>query len=167
VAITTNNPAYVRDNTPNLETRYRARFYFNRNGLSMGKNNSHVIFGAYSPTSSNILAVEFRRNGSSYQVRAGLLNDRSKWSYTAWSTISSGWNAIEFDWRAATAAGANNGGLTLWLNGTQVANLTGVDNDLQKVDWITLGAVSGIDSATRGTYYFDAFESRRQNYIGP
>jgi hypothetical protein len=30
-----------------------------------------------------------------------------------------------------------------------------------------LGAVAGIDAGTRGTYYFDAFESRRQNYIGP
>ena len=24
-----------------------------------------------------------------------------------------------------------------------------------------------IDAGTRGTYYFDAFESRRQTYIGP
>jgi hypothetical protein len=29
-----------------------------------------------------------------------------------------------------------------------------------------LGAISGLDSGTRGTYYFDAFESRRQTYIG-
>jgi hypothetical protein len=48
-----------------------------------------------------------------------------------------------------------------------MANLTGVDNDQQRVDWIALGAVSGIDSKTRGTYYFDGFESRRSNYIGP
>jgi len=25
----------------------------------------------------------------------------------------------------------------------------------------------GVDSGTRGTLYFDAFESRKQNYIGP
>jgi hypothetical protein len=24
-----------------------------------------------------------------------------------------------------------------------------------------------VDAGTLGTYYFDAFESRRQNYIGP
>jgi hypothetical protein len=30
-----------------------------------------------------------------------------------------------------------------------------------------LGAVAGIDSGTRGTIFFDAFESRRQSYIGP
>ena len=35
------------------------------------------------------------------------------------------------------------------------------------VDRVRLGALSGIDTGTRGTYYFDAFESHRQNYIGP
>ena len=166
VNITSNSPAYVRDDTPNAETRYRARFYFNPNGIVMGKGDSHVIFGAYSTAGNNMLVVELRRNGSSFQIRAGSLNDRGKWSDTGWSTILSGWNAIEFDWRAATAAGANNGGLTLWLNGAQVAYLTGIDNDQKKVDWIALGAVNGIDSRTRGTYYFDEFESRRSNYIG-
>jgi hypothetical protein len=28
-------------------------------------------------------------------------------------------------------------------------------------------ALFGIDTGTRGTYYFDGFESRRQIYIGP
>jgi hypothetical protein len=55
----------------------------------------------------------------------------------------------------------------VWINGTQVANLTGSDNDLQKVDCVALGAVNGIDNATCGTYYFDEFESRRSTYIGP
>jgi hypothetical protein len=32
---------------------------------------------------------------------------------------------------------------------------------------VQLGAVSGIDAGTLGTYYMDAFESRRQTYIGP
>jgi len=27
--------------------------------------------------------------------------------------------------------------------------------------------VNGVNTGTRGTYYFDAFESRRQTYIGP
>jgi len=168
VNITSNSPAYVRDDTPNLETRYRARFYFNPNGIVMAKNNIHALFGGYTGQNANTLVIELRKNGNSFQVRAGLLLDaRGKWSYSGWSTLSNSWTSIEFDWRAATSLGANNGGLTLWLNGTQVANLTGIDNDQQKVDWVTLGAVSGIDSGTRGTYYFDEFESRRQTYIGP
>jgi hypothetical protein len=30
-----------------------------------------------------------------------------------------------------------------------------------------LGALTGVDTGTRSTYYFDAFESRGQGYIGP
>ena len=73
----------------------------------------------------------------------------------------------EIDWRASTASGANNGGLTLWIDGTQRANLIGIDNDTRRIDRVQLGAVMGVDSGTRGSYYFDAFESRRQVYIGP
>jgi hypothetical protein len=169
VSITSNSPAFVRDDTPTLATRYRARVYFNPTGITMGKNDSHVIFGAYTAQNVNTLVIELRRNGSSFQVRAGLLLDRNRWSYTGWSTLANGWNSIELYWRAATAAGANNGGITLWLNNpaTPTANLTGSDNDLQKVDWVALGAVDLIDNGTRGRYYFDEFESRRSSYIGP
>ena len=34
------------------------------------------------------------------------------------------------------------------------------------MDYVQWGAVSGVDSGTRGTYYFDDFVSRRQSYIG-
>ena len=50
------------------------------------------------------------------------------------------------------------------INGTQVTDLTDIDIDQQKVDWVALGAVNGIDNATRGTYYFDEFESRRSTF---
>jgi hypothetical protein len=63
--------------------------------------------------------------------------------------------------------GANNGGLTFWIDGVQKANLTGIDNDTRKIDQARLGAVNGMDTGTRGTYYFDTLESRRQNYVGP
>lgn len=57
--------------------------------------------------------------------------------------------------------------MMLWIDSEQKADLTGVDNDMWRIDRIRLGAVNGIDTGTRGTYYFDEFESRRQDYIGP
>jgi hypothetical protein len=54
-----------------------------------------------------------------------------------------------------------------WIDGVQQADLTGVDNDTRRIDQSRLGAVSGVDNGTRGTYFFDAFESRRSTYIGP
>ncbi|MBI4772025.1 MAG: hypothetical protein HY784_16820 [Chloroflexi bacterium] len=67
----------------------------------------------------------------------------------------------------ATAPGANNGGLTLWLDGVQQADLSGIDNDTGRIDRVAPGPLSGLDAGTSGREYFDAFESRRQGYIGP
>jgi hypothetical protein len=55
----------------------------------------------------------------------------------------------------------------LWIDDIQQEDLNGIDNDTRRIDRARLGALSGIDTGTRGTYYFDAFESRRQIYIGP
>ena len=53
------------------------------------------------------------------------------------------------------------------LIGAQTKGLTGVDNDLARIDRARMGPANSVDAGTRGTYYFDAFESRRQTYIGP
>jgi len=143
------------------------RSYFDPNSISMASGDAHFIFDGYTGTSTLVLRVEFRHSSGNYQVRARLLNDSTTWTNTSWFTISDASHFFELDWRAAIAAGANNGGLTLWIDGTQRANLAGVDNDTRRIDRVRLGAVAGIDTGTRGTYYFDAFESRRQTYIGP
>ncbi len=158
---------YVTDDSPNAEARYRARFYFDPNSITMSRGNAHYIFYGYTGISTIVLRVEFGRSSSGYQIRAALRNDANGWTNTAWFAISDQAHFFELDWRAATAAGASNGGLTLWIDGVQRANLTGVDNDTRRIDGIQLGAVDGIDSGTRGTYYFDAFEARRVTYIGP
>jgi uncharacterized protein YjiK len=162
-----NNTIYVTDDTPNAEPRYRARFYFDPNSIAMLSGDTHFIFRGYSGTSTIVLRVQFRFSNGSYQLRAGLVGDGSTWTNSSWLTISDAPHAIELDWSAATAVGANNGSLGLWIDGVQRANLIGVDNDTRRIDQGRLGAVSGIDTGTRGTYYFDAFESRRQTFIGP
>jgi hypothetical protein len=161
------NTIYVTDDSPNAESRYRARFYFDPNSIIMGSTDAHFIFKGFMGTATDILQVELRPSSGVYQLRAKLLNDSATFIISNWFTISDAPHFIEVDWRAATSAGANNGGLTLWIDGVQQANLTGVDNDTLRVDRARLGALAGIDAGTSGTYYFDAFESRRQNYIGP
>jgi hypothetical protein len=156
----------VTDDRPNAEARYRARFYFDPNSIAMSNGNSHYIFYGYTGTSTDVLRIEFRRSSSGYQIQAALRNDKSTWSNSGWFTVSDASHFLELDWRASTAAGANNGALTFWIDGTQRANLTGVDNDTRRIDRVQMGAVSGLDSGTSGIYYFDAFESRRQTYIG-
>jgi hypothetical protein len=57
--------------------------------------------------------------------------------------------------------------LAFWIDGSLHSDLTGIDNDTWHIDRVRLGVVGGIDSGTRGSLFFDAFESRQQSYIGP
>ena len=166
IVIHDTTPKYVEDKTPNAEPRYRARFYFNPNGIHLQDGDRHTIFYAFSG-STVILRIDFHREGPSYQVLARTLDNRTNWRSTMWYTISNGPHVIEFDWQAATAPGSKNGTLTFWLDGVEEASLTGLNNDTRRVDTVRLGAVSGIDAGTRGTEYFDAFESHRQNPFTP
>jgi hypothetical protein len=161
-----NNAIYVTDDTPAAEARYRSRFYFDPNSITMANGNAHHIFYGYAGATTAVLRVEFRFSNGNYQLRAALLNNATTWTNSAWFTVSDAVHRVELDWQAATAVGANNGSLKLWLDGVQKANLTAVDNATRRIDRVRLGAMVGMDTGTRGTYYFDAFESRRQSFIG-
>lgn len=165
--INDNNVMYLEDNIPATEHRYRARFYFDPNSIAMSNSDTHIILGGYSSTGSMVMRLQFRRSSGNYYLQPSLLNDGTTWTASSWTAISDVPQVIELDWRASSGAGANDGGLTFWIDGNQVADLAGIDNDLRNINLIRLGAVFGIDSGTRGAYFFDAFESRRNSYIGP
>ncbi len=167
LVINDNNAIYVTDDTPNAEPRYRARFYFDPNTIAMRSNDAHYIFYGYTGASTVVLRIELRLSKGSYQLRAALRNDGSGWTSSGWFTIGDAPHFVELAWQAATAIGANNGSLTFWIDGLQRASLTGIDNDTRRIEQVRLGAIEGLDTGTRGTYYFDAFESRREAYIGP
>jgi hypothetical protein len=163
-----NNPLVVIDDSPASETRYRVRFYFDPNSIPMAVGNAHLLFQGFSDSGAvQVLQLELRYQATGYEVRALLMNDAKVWISTSWIPLSDAPHALELDWRAASAAGANNGGLTFWIDGVQWADLTGVDNDTRRINQVRLGAASAVDDGTRGTYYFDQFESHKQNYIGP
>jgi len=163
-----NNTLVVIDDSPVAETRYRARFYFDLNSIPMAIGNSHLLFQGFAGSgTTQVLQLELRFQATGYEVRALLSNDAKGWIATSWMPLSDAPHALELEWRASTAAGANNGGLTFWVDGVQQADLTGVDNDTRRIDQARLGAASGVDNGTRGTYFFDAFESRRLTFIGP
>jgi len=161
-----NNSIYVTDDTPNAETRLRVRFYFDPNTLTMANGNSFCLLLGISSASNPVICLEFRRQ-SSYQLRLSAVDDLHHSVFTPWVTLSDAPHFIEFDWRAAFPQGANNGSITLWLDGVQQANITGIDNDLLLIDRVQLGAVNGVDTGSRGRVFFDAYESRRLTYIGP
>ena len=71
------NTIYVRDDSPNAEPRYRVRFYFDPNSISMASGNTHFIFKGFMGTTTEVLRMEFRQSSGAYQLRASLLNDSS------------------------------------------------------------------------------------------
>jgi RHS repeat-associated protein len=162
-----NASIYVEDWKPYDDTQHRQRFYFDPNTITMANNDAHYIFQALNRDATVVERIEFRRYSSTYQVRAEAVNDGSTWSSTSWVTISDAPHYLEANWKAATASGANNGILTFWVDGVQQGSFTTIDNDTRKVDQVRLGAVSGVDTGSRGTEFFDAYESRRTTYIGP
>lgn len=163
-----NNVLALIDDVPFAEPRYRARFYFDPNSILMTIGDAHLIFQGFAGSGvTQVLQLELRFQATGYEVRALLLSDSKTWVSTGWIPISDEPHALELDWRASTAVGANNGGLTFWIDGIQQADLTGIDNDTRRIDQVRMGAVSGIDNGTRGTYFFDYFEARRLTYIGP
>jgi RHS repeat-associated protein len=72
---------------------------------------------------------------------------------------------ISFQMEKRPMALADNGSLSLWLDDVQKQSLTFVDNDTRTLTDVRLGA-QGVETGTRGTVYFDDFESRRFSYIG-
>ncbi|HEY6072840.1 MAG TPA: metallophosphoesterase [Anaerolineales bacterium] len=163
LVINDNNSLFVTDDTPSSESRYRARFYFDPNTIKMSSGNAFFLFNGFKGSSTTVFRIEFGMGTSGYQVRARVLNDAGSWINSAWINISDAVHFLELDWRSA----ANAGGLTLWIDGAQAADMTGIDNNTLSIDRVRLGAVTGIDSGTRGTFYMDEFESHRQTYIGP
>jgi len=155
----------VTDNSPASEAHYRARFYLDPNGLILSST-PITLFDGYLGTSTQVFRVEMRYSSSTYQVRAGLRNDSSTWYSSAWTNLTDAPHALEIEWAAATASGANNGQISFWLDGVQSGQISNVDNDKRRVDLVRLGVLSGLNTTTRGTLYFDTFESHRNTYIG-
>ena len=119
-------------------------------------NGTHTI--KLVPLSATYVEIDDIRVLNTYQIRAGILSDASAWTDTAWNDISDAWTSIELDYELV-------GTLNIWLNGVSKAGIAHIDNDTRTITEARLGA-QGVETGTRGTIYFDDFESRRFSYIG-
>jgi hypothetical protein len=163
-------PLYVQDASPRDEPRYRARFHFDTNSFDPGEADSHLrtrIFIAFeeAPT-RRLAAVVLRRQGGAYSLIGRARLDDGAQADTPPVPIADGPQFVEIDWRRASGPDANDGAFEMWVDGTSVAALSSLDNDLSAVDFVRLGALS-VKSGASGTMYWDEFESRRGSYIGP
>jgi RHS repeat-associated protein len=175
-----NNSIYVRDDRPNAETQYGARFYFSTFSLQMSSSETHSIFQGYQANGVAVLEINLTYApapnscppgdicplipiGYSYQfqIEARALADSNTWVSTGWKVIAPLESiAVEVQWAAGSSSN-----LKLYVNGVLTGSHTGINNASKRIDSVRLGAVAGVDSGTRGTYIFDAFESRRNGQL--
>ncbi len=158
---------WVKDISPDLETRYRARFFLNLNTLQV-------------PTTPRVLRMMAGRLAGDpsrrpFELRLryvapnwfiyGIIRsngDVDNFPTTPILLTKPGWSTIEIDWRKATGPGTNDGSFTLKVNDTTQA-ATGVANDEVFIDGIQLGFLGGLGLSSTGTVFMDDFESRAQS----
>ena len=123
----------------------------------------------YAASSSLRAGTDLRYSDGSYQIRAKVRFDGYQTRNGAWHDIADDQHYIEVLVRHASSSTAADGSLTLWIDGTQVEQLSGVDlYDISKPERMRLGAIFGIQSTTGGTFYVDEWMLRDDSaYIGP
>ena len=156
--INSNDPIYVQDDTPNNERHYRASFYFDPNSLSM-RNGDYftLIRGA---GLSTVFQLNLSFIGGVYRLTISTLDDANIW-HSGEFVINDIPHFIEIDWRAASSDGASDGYVILSVDAIQQVIIPALNNDTLMINDIRLGAVAGIRKNTRGSIYFDEFQSYR------
>ena len=162
---------WVQDDLPVNESRYRARFHFSANDFDPGEALNHrrvrLFVGFDGTPTRRLFALVLRRLDGAYALRGRARLDDNSQADTPFVPISTGSaHVVELDWQRSSSASANDGRFDMWIDGTPVASLTGLDNSISTVDYARLGAIS-VKAGASGTLYWDEFESRRVNYIGP
>ena len=167
VVVDGTSPAYVEDDSPTAEPAYSVRFYVRLTDLDMANGDEFELFTAATAAESPVLRLSIFHDGSAPRLRVSALSDGgAETSVVAEALLVDGWRAVALDWRASSAAGANDGRLDLWIDGVAQTGLAGLDSDTLRVDHVRWGAVGGIDAGTEGSLQLDEFESRRGGYIG-
>ncbi|HJU38105.1 MAG TPA: hypothetical protein VJ724_00935 [Tahibacter sp.] len=172
--------AFVRDDTPNNEARYRTRFLINVDNLT-GLNSTQPvrIFSATTATPAmsvpEVVRLSVFGNAAGTNKVLGIATACSSsatglCSFTAPLTGgTAGVHTIEIDWQKGTT-----GSIRVWVNnGTEASptlNQTVDNNAWGGVDSAALGlssASAGFRSAQLNrTVGFDEFDSRRSTFIG-
>jgi hypothetical protein len=176
VAVPSAAASYVQSSHPSAEPAYRARFYVNLRSLAMGEGDEFDLFDAYDGTdpappltngSPAFRLVVRRVSGVNRLSAYARLNSGNESQIASTVALANGWREIEVNWSKATAAGAGNGQLGLWVDGVARSGLTGLNNDLEVVNYVRWGSVNGVAVSTSGTLRLDDFASQRTGYIGP
>jgi hypothetical protein len=139
------------DNTSGV---VRIRFYFDPNSLTMTDGQNHFLGVMRSNVNIATFKIEWTSaNGFAFQAQ--MVGDLSTLSTEYWP-ISDAPHYIEVRLVRASSSVAADGTLDLWIDGVHKEQLVGDNYDMFiYFRQLRLGATSGLDGGTSGTYYFD------------
>ena len=112
------------------------------------------------------MAIVLRRLGGSFSIMGRARLDDNTQLDTGFFPVSDAPHVVEVDLRAASGPDTLDGSFELWIDGVPWRRCGGLDNNLAEVDFVRMGALS-VKTGASGTMYWDEFESRRKEAIGP
>ena len=152
--------AYVRDDTPQGADTYRGRFSLRLDDLTIAEGDTLELFNGYSSDAEAQFKAVLTWDPTLMANRLGLSARRDDGSYASTApggeiTVPAGWNTLELRWWA----GEGSGSVTASINGSMSINLSGIDNDLQRIDSVRVGYAGGMVTTTSGSLDLDSFTS--------
>lgn len=153
------NTIYGRKTVSAITTgKARLRFYFDPNSVSMGTTGATVLLVFENSIGNYLGYVRFKNDGG-YQVHVRVYNDAGGASDGTYYAITDEPHYIEVYYFQATTADANDGGFSLWIDGTlkQTVNTIDLYTRFSSYGAFSLGLPISIPAGTSGTIYLDEF----------
>jgi surface protein len=163
---TNDNRKVLIDDTPVDQTSFSVRFNMDINSFSMPEGTRFRFLEAKQGLPRAFFLVLRRMNGQ-YQIQFNLLVDGQIKSKSAWYALSDTPHTLEIDWQAASADGANDGYIQLYMDGALLEEMTALDNDTHIVSSLRIGFIGRLDgSPVSGIWYVDDVTTGNNGYLG-
>lgn len=157
---------FVQDNTPNNETSYRIRFYYNTGDIT-GETD---IFQARNTGGTNIVRITHDGTVLRFYANTG-------GAAQSVTVADSRYYSIELAWAAGTVSPVTTGTMTATVTGNSgnvaaaavagTVNFTGLANSADSITDARLGLIAAAAAPTvTAPVYFDEFDSRRTTNPG-
>lgn len=147
------------------QIRLRQRVYFDPNTITLTASSNLTIMMGGDFAKPRYEVVLYYSSG--YYLYTYCYKDDGNTLYSGTFSISDQSQYIEVDWKASSAPGADDGLMTIWVDGTQKKTTTGVDNDTLWVSLPRIGLARGVSTSypLSGTMYFDNWKANNDGSV--
>jgi hypothetical protein len=158
-------PRYLVKFLGSSETELAVRFRLDVNSVPLTDGKTFKILKIDDLDSGKLVhQLLLRRYSGKYQLKLIAKQDDGSTKKSAWIRIPDKPRIIEVEWEAASAPGANDGHLQLFVQGIQKAYLDELDNDTLEAEKVTLGVLKTIKLS--GKMKFDGIVIGNYGLIG-